>query len=343
VLGLSSVLRRHPFVGAAVLLLVLAGTTRARADDESTIEARRRFARGLELVDEGAYSQAVTEFERAYRLKPNFVVLYNIGIAQAATGNAVSAVDTLERYLSEGGARIPEVRRREVEAELARQRARIAVLEIEVLPAGATVKIDGIDAGTSPLASPVRVGIGRHVVSASGPGLSPAESSIIVAGEEHGLVNLQLTAVPSNNAVALVLPPPPDADLPSRAEPEAHRPNRTLAVVSAGIGAALAATTLGVGLWNDGRYQDWSSTQRDIDGTRNNLAARGGRLDDLAARQMDNDELIRSVHRSDRVTVGLGLAGAAFVAAGIVLWFVGSDAAKSAQPKGAASGELVRF
>src|SRR5262245_61199389 len=96
---------------ASVALAVLLASTAAFADDDPHSAAREHFARGVELVDEGAFEQAAHEFQRAYDLEPNAAVLYNMGQAFAAAGRPVEAVSALARYLEAGGAAIPSTRR----------------------------------------------------------------------------------------------------------------------------------------------------------------------------------------------------------------------------------------
>jgi hypothetical protein len=52
-------------------------------------------------------------------------VLYNIGQVFVTLAKPVEAVDAYERYLADGGEKIPAARRADVEKEIARQKARI--------------------------------------------------------------------------------------------------------------------------------------------------------------------------------------------------------------------------
>ena len=102
-------------------------------------------------------AEALLEFQRSYDLKPHFAVLYNVGQAQSVLGRSVEAVDTFERYLRQGGKAIKPARRKEVEQDVARQKARIATLEIRVTPDGAPICVDGKDVGLAPMSQGVRV------------------------------------------------------------------------------------------------------------------------------------------------------------------------------------------
>jgi tetratricopeptide (TPR) repeat protein len=143
-----------------VLLGALATPQPARASEKE--EARKHYDRAIELVDDGQLEGAIVEFQRSYDLTHHFAVLYNIGQVFVSLAKPVEAVDAYQRYLADGGKKILAARRAEVEKEIARQRARIATLEIRGLPEGAMVRLDGKEIGKAPIAAPVRVGVGTQ-------------------------------------------------------------------------------------------------------------------------------------------------------------------------------------
>jgi tetratricopeptide (TPR) repeat protein len=129
--------------GCLALVLCTATLTPAspaRADPtEERAFARSHFNRGVELAKAGSYESALAEFEQAYQISPHFSVLYNIGQAELALERPELAVETLRRYLAEGGERIAPARRAEVistiATELERMGPRDAVNRSEPNPA----------------------------------------------------------------------------------------------------------------------------------------------------------------------------------------------------------------
>lgn len=109
--------------GCLVLALCSASITaagHARADQsEERALARSHFNRGIELAKTGSYESALAEFEQAYRISPHFSVLYNIGQAALALDRPQLAIETLRRYLAEGGEQIEPARRAEVASTIA--------------------------------------------------------------------------------------------------------------------------------------------------------------------------------------------------------------------------------
>jgi hypothetical protein len=192
----------------AIVMGVLAAPQTARAGAKE--EARKHYDRAIELVDDGQLEGAIVEFQRSYDLTHHFAVLYNIGQVFVSLAKPVEAVDAYQRYLADGGKKIPTARRTEVEQEIARQKARIATLEIRGLPEGAGVRVDGKEIGKAPIAAPVRVGVGTHNIAATAEGYDPAETEVTVAGEDQRVVDLVLAkhvvGAPPPAPVAPVLP-----------------------------------------------------------------------------------------------------------------------------------------
>ena len=166
----------------------------ARADDpqagDARSEARERFSRGLHLFENGDNSGALAEFKRANDLIANRLVLFNIGLVYAAMNRPVEAVDTLDKVLQDTSPLKPEQVAR-ARAEKDEQEKRIGFLDFSTnVPA--TIEIDGIEAGVTPLSAPLRVAAGRHVADAVASGYLPARVEVIVAGQSHVSSTLEL-------------------------------------------------------------------------------------------------------------------------------------------------------
>jgi hypothetical protein len=309
----------------AATLATVASPAPAHADARA--DANKHFHRAVEMVDDGHLNEALVEFQRSYDLTSHFAVLYNIGQVLVSLARPVEAVDAYERYLAEGEKKVPAARRSEVEKEIARQKARIAELDIRVLPEGATVRVDG---KVPPLLSPVRVGVGTHVVAASAEGYEPAEASVTVAGEDHRIVELVLAKVPppppppepshsldTSNSLALSnnLAPRPRGERQATQSvagegpaPEPHRWSRLriAAIATAAVGAA--------GLITGGIC--WATAK-----SRHDQAVDYWYDDEIPkanARQGEADDYLKAANISF-------IAGGALVATGVVLYIVGGE------------------
>ncbi|HEX2657163.1 MAG TPA: PEGA domain-containing protein [Polyangia bacterium] len=177
----------------------------APAADNVKAEARERFDRGLALFEKGENAAALAEFKRAYELIANPVVLYNMGLVYAAMYRPIEAVDALDRFLGEPGKASVEQQRqaRKVRDE---QAARIASLTV-VTDHPATVEIDGLTAGTTPMATPLRVVSGAHAITALAPGYQPARREVTLAGQVSETVTLSLVPTETGSAHVSITAP----------------------------------------------------------------------------------------------------------------------------------------
>jgi hypothetical protein len=210
--------------------LVLVSPVAASA--ESTEEARRHFDRGVELLNEEKPAEAAIEFQRSYEIRPHYGVLYNLGLSYLMLNppKTAEAVDVLQLYLDEGGMSIPDARRADVQQEIARQRKRIATLEIRGAPDGAVVRVGDRVVGKAPLGVPVRVGIGTHVITVTPQDKKPIELSVTVAGEDHRII--EFAAGTDAAAAASTVTPETSKPIAAPAQPENPAPPPASATVA---------------------------------------------------------------------------------------------------------------
>lgn len=245
----SMTCRRRVWLASALVALGCAARAEdARADSPSTSgapalapsspaagtqageEASTRFKRGLQLFDEGDYSLALVEFERAYQLAPNYRALYNIGLVNVQLGRYADATRTFEQYLRDGGDDIPPPRKVEVTHSLTELKLRTATVDLSANVPGAEVSLDGRPVDSTLFHGPTLIDAGEHTFRAAAMGFQPAAQTLTLAGGDVASVRLQLTALSS-----------------SQAEP-AHEGFRSLFVPGVIATGALAAGAIGSGV-----------------------------------------------------------------------------------------------
>jgi hypothetical protein len=242
----------------ASLLLIDFVPTAARAAEpavEAKTEARSRFDRGLALFNDGDNPGALAEFQRAYELIANPVVLYNIGLVYAAMNRPVDAADALDRVLRDShglsGDRLERARRTREE-----QAARVATIELST-SAPATIAVDNVEVAKTPLTAPLRVAGGSHIVEAVAAGFAPVRKEVTVAGGRSATVELKLVPIEGRLAHLAVRSHVPAADVLVDGEVVGRTPlatslsvapgTRTLEVRRAGYTPARQSLTLGDG------------------------------------------------------------------------------------------------
>lgn len=228
-----------------VLPLLLLAPGLAHAQPSAVDEARRHADAGQAALTASDFQRALDEYNEAYRLFPNALLLVNVARAQSGLGHDVDAIETLGRVLADGG--VDPARRREVEAEVQRLHGMVVELTLAVTPDGSRVLVNGEEVGVSPLAEPVLVEPGTVEVEATHDGYVTGRWSRPLSAGARTPVPLALERVgsteeqPDDGAEPhddIVTPPGPG-------EPP-HRSNTLLWVTGIG-GGVLGATSLIMG------------------------------------------------------------------------------------------------
>ena len=257
-----------------------------------TAKARAHFLRGVELYEETDYEGALIEFRRAYETIPRYQVLFNIGASRLQLQEYVGALDALNQYLQEGGEAIPVERRTEVEQEIARLRSRVSNLTITADRDGVEIRIDDRPVGTTPLAEPILVGVGRRRVIAVVDGRPIAEQIVEIAGGDALSVALELPAESESNPAAM------SGGVTAVVSPPERETVSWPWIATAGLAAAVATTGV-LALRAEGNLSD----------ARDRYPGSRSDLDDKA-----------SATRSLAITTDI-LLGATAVMGGLALWW----------------------
>jgi hypothetical protein len=218
------------------LLLLLTAAAPARAQSEPPAkEASRHFQRGVDLYSEGDIRGALVEFKRAYSLLPRAPVLYNIGQAEYQLQEYAPALRTLERFLADTGPNAAH--RAEVQQTVEVLRGRVGHLALSSDRAGCEVTIDDQPAGTTPLADPVLVSIGRRKVALACAGSPRVTRDVEVAAGETARLDLKVGSSPAAAAAdpTLAAPGAPPPRPAARRGTVAWIVTGALAVATAGV------------------------------------------------------------------------------------------------------------
>jgi tetratricopeptide (TPR) repeat protein len=168
------------------------------------LEAKQRFDRGFELYEEGEYSLALIEFNRAYELVPNYRVLYNIGQVCIQLGQYANARRALEEYLAKGGEELADDRRAAVNRDLEMLSHRTAFLTIGANLEGAEVLLDDVLVGKTPLGPALLVDAGVHRITVRRSGYLPKTINVTLAGGDEQTRNLALEPQPEEKQTIVV-------------------------------------------------------------------------------------------------------------------------------------------
>ncbi len=195
---------RRLLIGLAVVAMCLGFAASAAAQSDSRDLARSHFERGMSLVQEERWEDALREFNESLRLYPTQTALFNRALCFGITGRPADGVRALDEYLQRYGATVTPDQRAEAESERARLRERIGSVNLQI--SGVTtaqVLLDGEPAGQAPLRGPLYVNPGRHNITINAENFDPISRWVNV--EAGATVALVVAMVRSGPAAA---PPP---------------------------------------------------------------------------------------------------------------------------------------
>lgn len=314
-------------VATVIAMATLASTARGAPRDfeaQQRADARVLFEQGVRQAEAGEGKAALASFRAAHEKSPNFRVLYNIGQLCARLGDTACAVGAYERYLRESGTEIPSARREAVEQELEALSRTLGTIRVRTSSKGAVLLVDDVTIGKTPLAKPIPVSAGAHVLRLV-QGDKVVEERVKVVSGQPTTVTLEV----STSAIALpVVPPaePPPAEPPAtRPEPPPHVPppapeSRRIPILPWVATGALAAATAVTGVLAASSYASFQRTRDTYPVSADELAAAQGSARDLFL-----------------VTSGLGVA--TVISAGLAMYFTFSSAPSPAT--GAVQGARV--
>lgn len=174
-------------LSACLAFVSAAGTGRAQSDGETEI-ARQRFREGVAHYDRQDYEKARLAFLQAYLLKPHPAVLLNLAQSELRAGRHADAATNFAKYLRENPT-APASDHAKSGFEEARQR--VTELNVQVNATGASISVDGGDAGRSPLPSSLYLMPGRHTVLAR-KGTASAERVLDAIAGRREYITLEL-------------------------------------------------------------------------------------------------------------------------------------------------------
>ena len=186
-------------------------------------DVARLYEEGRDHFEAGKYREAIEAFEKANSLYPNKILIYNVARAYELMCKPDEAIRMYRRYLEAGAAPDANVVEDKITLleRLKGKCEKTAFLSVRTVPSGASVLVDGVNSGITPLK--------RHE-------LAPGEHQIVV--RKLGMKDVsQRISLSSGEKRTLMLGFSP-----------ADRPAGAWRIVSfTGIG--LASACLAAGLW----------------------------------------------------------------------------------------------
>jgi hypothetical protein len=266
------------------VVLLVGGLARAEKDDDDdkgsgnaqAVEARKQFATGNEKYAKGDYEGAIAAFRAAITADARLPGPYrNLGLVYRAQGNCEAALPMYEKYLElKPESRFTDRVRREI--DICRLKLNMAPLPDRPRQSGgsgsyhppeaqaylhvaanliggeatdeASVRVDGIIRGSTPLTIPITAG--KHRVHLERPGFEPADAQVDVQPGQRAEVELTMNKLPESAK--------PIVGGPEEEKPD-DRPRgsyRKYAWSLLGVAGALGLMGAGFGIAESALYRD---------------------------------------------------------------------------------------
>jgi hypothetical protein len=181
---------------SGILFIFLISLNFAHAADPKMEEAKRHFAQGVALYNDGNFNAALAEFDAAYKIKQSPSVLYNIGLTQKSLFHYNEAIDSLREYLAKEK-KITKDQQKAVTQLITEMKALLAEVTINVIPDGSVIKLDDRTIGQAPM-KPYGIAAGNHNLEVMADGYKPQKKELVVSAGQPMTVNFKLEMIPKS-------------------------------------------------------------------------------------------------------------------------------------------------
>ncbi|MCL2447431.1 MAG: PEGA domain-containing protein [Polyangiaceae bacterium] len=263
--------------GGVFCAVAVAPAPAAAQDDAGTPPAAKRPSLGASL--EGAaresylaatalfgnedWAGAMAKYGDAYDASGDARLLYDMALCARGMHAYGQTWSLLTRFEREDANDLDAGTRAEVDAALTQLEDLVGKVDLDVGEAGASVAVDGRDAGVTPRPEPLVLDFGTHSISVTKSGFEPAARTIELDGPGRTRVVIELAPRVVATAAATganveasrgVVPPrPPDVRAASAGAWQAWKTPAGWALAGVGAGAIAVGSVFGVEFISDNR------------------------------------------------------------------------------------------
>jgi tetratricopeptide (TPR) repeat protein len=192
-----------------VLVSQIAFAPMTLAQDDAKKTARKLLAEGDRFLQRGNYLAkkgkrekaneqyllALDNYQRAFEAVPKPQIYFAIGEAETKLGRYLDAFKHYTTLLEESE-KVSDELRAAVEVRIDAVKAHLAVITVKAVPKGATVSLDGEEIGKVPLAQPLVMEPGEHLLVIRLKGHTPFEEKLTLSAGDKSTKSVKLELVP---------------------------------------------------------------------------------------------------------------------------------------------------
>ncbi len=169
--------------------------------------AKAEYAAARILYDDGDFAGALEKLRSAYEISKDPRLLWNMAACQKNLRHYAEVVRLVDRYLSEGQGYVSDTDRSDATSLLDTVKDFISRVEVTCNEPGATVFVDEVSAGTTPLSAPLPVDMGSHKIRISKAGFVDFSTAAELPGGRPFSVNAELVAERHQGKLRVVAEP----------------------------------------------------------------------------------------------------------------------------------------
>ena len=169
--------------------------------------AKAEYAAARILYDDGDFAGALEKLRSAYDLSKDPRLLWNMAACQKNLRHYAEVVRLVERYLSEGRGYVSDSDRSDATSLLDTVKEFISRVEIKSNESGASVFIDDVSMGTTPLSASLPVDMGSHKVRVSKAGFVDFAATVELPGGRPFSIAADLVAEHHEGKLRVVAAP----------------------------------------------------------------------------------------------------------------------------------------
>jgi hypothetical protein len=205
--------RRHASRIALALTLFASSASAQSGPSPSTVlaplsqslqgPAKDAYESGRLLAANHDFVGALAKFQQAYSFSNEPRLLFNMAVCNKELRHYARMQSLLLKYVHDAGPSLSGDGRTAVDQALVAIRPLVATVRLTVNESSAAVSVDGEPVGTTPLAEPLAVDLGKHTLTVKKQGFDTSEQTIDTPGGET--TSLSVALVAEKNAGHLVV------------------------------------------------------------------------------------------------------------------------------------------
>ena len=267
----------HLGITCVAVALSLSPVALAQTSASETAKVTQLFKTGKAAFAKGDMAEAERLFADAFALRKSSDIAANLAQAELEQEKFRASAEHFQWALANLLPSASDAQRKAVETGLARSRAEVAVLRLDIKPEGSEVLVSDQNLGKSPVAGGVYVEPGEVIVSVKHDGFVAIDKRVLAAKGTEQAVEVSLVpkdsapAADAGPAVGAGLEPEGPATPPAALTPDNASPRKSLVPAFIASGVAVAGGVAGVVFMLDANSKESKADER-----RDELIIQGG-------------------------------------------------------------------